>query len=173
MYQTTTTAHISQRHAVVIHQRFFSLRVLYLQILSVFHGTFCAHCLAEMTRGGTSCFSVSDGSNWIISVSLNANFSQTGFCIVCSFQVDCNLSIFFLNSYLKFLNPDSVKKMESWHVLKIQLQLLFLFFLFSNFFLEVIAFQICLSDDLFSNSSSLYLKCHVWLSGCYVKPNMF
>lgn len=34
-------------------------------------------------------------------------------------------------------------------------------------------FQICLSDDLFSNSTPSYLKCHACILGYYIKPNIF
>lgn len=114
MYQSTTTAYISQRHAdVITSEILLSSGLVFADSQCVSQYILCPLPCRDDSCGGTSCFSVSDGSNRIILMSLNANFSQTCFCIVCSFQVDCNLSIFFLNSCLKFLNPDSVKKMES------------------------------------------------------------
>lgn len=46
-------------------------------------------------------------------------------------------------------------------------------YFFSAFPLELIMFQICLSDDLFSNSTPSYLKCHACVLGYYIKPNIF
>lgn len=46
-------------------------------------------------------------------------------------------------------------------------------YVFSAFPLELIMFQICLSDDLFSSSTPSYLEWHVCVLGYYVKPNIF
>lgn len=49
--KSTIAVDISQRHTVVTHQKLsLYLWVLYLWLLSVLHGTFCAHFLAEMTH---------------------------------------------------------------------------------------------------------------------------
>lgn len=118
-----------QSSAVVMHQKLlsFSLWVLCLQLLCALHGTFCAHFRAEMTRDRTSCFPVSDESNWIIVMLLNATFSQVGFCFVCRFQVDSNLDFFFL-IHARISSAFSLSlKFELWYALKIQLQLLIFF----------------------------------------------
>lgn len=81
----TITAGIRKSHALVTHQKLpLSLGPVLVTSQCASQYSLCPFPCRDDSCDGTSCFSVSDDSNWIILMPLNAKFFQTCFCFVCS-----------------------------------------------------------------------------------------
>lgn len=81
----TVRVGISKSHALVTHQKPpFSLGPVLVTSQCASQYILCPFPCRDDSCGGTSHFPVSDGSNWIILMPLNAKFFETCFCFVCS-----------------------------------------------------------------------------------------